>query len=74
MDERHGVAWHGASPGDGAAPSLSDRTFVQLTFLRAREVSFGADRPFRAYADGDPIAKLPVTIRVVPRALQVLAP
>jgi YegS/Rv2252/BmrU family lipid kinase len=46
----------------------------ELTFLRAREVSFGADRPFRAYADGDPIAELPVTIRVVPRALQVLAP
>jgi YegS/Rv2252/BmrU family lipid kinase len=45
-----------------------------LTFLRAREVAFHADRPFRAYADGDPIADLPVTIRVVPRALKVLVP
>jgi YegS/Rv2252/BmrU family lipid kinase len=46
----------------------------ELTFLRAREVAFHADRPFRAYADGDPIADLPVTIRVVPRALKVLVP
>ena len=45
-----------------------------LTFLRGREVAFHADRPFRAYADGDPIAELPVTIRVVPRALKVLIP
>jgi YegS/Rv2252/BmrU family lipid kinase len=45
-----------------------------LTFLKAREVAFGADRPFAAYADGDPIADLPVTIRVVPRALKVLVP
>jgi YegS/Rv2252/BmrU family lipid kinase len=46
----------------------------EFTLLRAREVAFHADRPFRAYADGDPIADLPVTIKVVPRALQVLAP
>jgi YegS/Rv2252/BmrU family lipid kinase len=45
-----------------------------LTFLRGREISFHADRPFAAYADGDPIAELPVTIRVVPRALEVLVP
>ncbi len=42
--------------------------------LRAREVTFSADRPFSAYADGDPIAELPATFRVVPRALRVLAP
>jgi YegS/Rv2252/BmrU family lipid kinase len=41
---------------------------------RGREVSFGADRPFTAYADGDPIAELPATVRVVPRALRVIAP
>jgi YegS/Rv2252/BmrU family lipid kinase len=45
-----------------------------LTFLRGREIAFHADRPFAAYADGDPIADLPVTIRVVPRALKVLVP
>jgi len=42
--------------------------------LRGREVSFTADRAFDAYADGDPIAPLPVTVRAVPSALQVLAP
>jgi len=41
---------------------------------RGREVSFGADRPFTAYADGGPIAELPATVRVVPRALRVIAP
>jgi YegS/Rv2252/BmrU family lipid kinase len=45
-----------------------------LTFLQAREVVFHADRPFTAYADGDPIADLPATVRIVPRALRVLAP
>jgi YegS/Rv2252/BmrU family lipid kinase len=44
------------------------------TRLQAREVTFSADRPFTAYADGDPIAALPATFRVVPRALRVLAP
>jgi diacylglycerol kinase family enzyme len=45
-----------------------------FTILRAREVTFEADRPFLAYADGDPLAPLPCTIRVEPRALRVLAP
>jgi YegS/Rv2252/BmrU family lipid kinase len=45
-----------------------------LEFLRGKEIRFHADRPFAAYADGDPIAELPVTIRVHPRALTVLAP
>ncbi len=42
--------------------------------IRAREITFSADRPFVAYADGDPIAELPATIRVLPGALRVLAP
>ncbi len=45
-----------------------------LTFLQAREVSFHADRPFTAFADGDPIAELPATFRVAADALRVLAP
>jgi YegS/Rv2252/BmrU family lipid kinase len=45
-----------------------------LTFLQGREVSFFADRQFTAFADGDPIAELPATVRVVPRSLRVLAP
>jgi YegS/Rv2252/BmrU family lipid kinase len=45
-----------------------------LVFLQGREITFRADRPFAAYADGDPVADLPVTIRVVPHALRVLVP
>jgi YegS/Rv2252/BmrU family lipid kinase len=42
--------------------------------LRAREVRVGAERPFRIYADGDPIGVTPATIRAVPGALRVLVP
>jgi YegS/Rv2252/BmrU family lipid kinase len=42
--------------------------------LRARELRISADRPFELYADGDPIARLPATVRLLPRALRVLAP
>ena len=45
-----------------------------LEMLRGRSVSFHADRPFTAYADGDPIAELPATVDVVPGTLRVLAP
>lgn len=41
---------------------------------QGREITFGADRPFTAYADGDPIADLPATVRVKPQALRVIAP
>ncbi len=41
---------------------------------RGREIVFRADRPFTAYADGDPIAELPTTVRVVPGGLRVIAP
>jgi YegS/Rv2252/BmrU family lipid kinase len=45
-----------------------------LVFLRGREVAFQADRPFVAYADGDPFVPLPATVRVAHRALRVLVP
>jgi YegS/Rv2252/BmrU family lipid kinase len=45
-----------------------------VSFFRAREVTFSADRPFTAYADGDPIVDLPATFKVVPDGLRVLAP
>jgi YegS/Rv2252/BmrU family lipid kinase len=41
---------------------------------RAGEVEVSADRPFTMYADGDPIADLPVTVRSLPGALRVLVP
>ncbi len=40
--------------------------------LRGRRVEISADRPFTVYADGDPIAELPVTVAAVPRAVRVL--
>ena len=45
-----------------------------VTLLQGREVTFGADRPFTAYADGDPIVELPATVRALPGALRVVAP
>jgi diacylglycerol kinase family enzyme len=33
-----------------------------------------ADRPFRVFADGDPIATLPCTVSVRPASLRVLLP
>jgi len=45
-----------------------------VTVLRGAEVRIASDRPFTVYADGDPIGELPVTVRVIPSALRVLAP
>ncbi len=42
--------------------------------VRAREVRISADRQFTMYADGDPIAELPVTVRAVPNAVRVIVP
>ena len=44
----------------------------EVHVLRAREVRIAADRPFAVYADGDPVAELPATVRVLPGALKVL--
>jgi YegS/Rv2252/BmrU family lipid kinase len=43
-------------------------------FVRGREVEINADRPFTVYADGDPIAELPVKICVAERVLRVMVP
>jgi YegS/Rv2252/BmrU family lipid kinase len=41
---------------------------------RARELRIAADRPFTLYADGDPLAELPVTVRTLPAAVRVIVP
>jgi YegS/Rv2252/BmrU family lipid kinase len=46
----------------------------QVEVERAAVVRVEADRPFTVYADGDPIAELPVTVRLLPRALRVIVP
>jgi YegS/Rv2252/BmrU family lipid kinase len=58
-------------------PRVFKGTHVELPYvdvLRGAEVRIAADRPFTVYADGDPIAELPVTITVAPAAVRVLAP
>jgi YegS/Rv2252/BmrU family lipid kinase len=50
------------------------REVLRVQSWRAAEVTIEADRPFVVYADGDPIAELPVTVKLLPRALRVLAP
>ncbi|MGB8649910.1 MAG: diacylglycerol kinase family protein [Mycobacteriales bacterium] len=47
-------------------PSVAVRT--------ATTVVLDADRPFRVFADGDPVATLPCTVTVKPGALRVLLP
>ena len=46
----------------------------EVSVSRAAEVRIEADRPFAVYADGDRIADLPATVRVLPRALRVIVP
>jgi YegS/Rv2252/BmrU family lipid kinase len=45
-----------------------------VTVLKGATVEVRADRPFVMYADGDPLADLPATVRVSPRALRVIVP
>jgi YegS/Rv2252/BmrU family lipid kinase len=42
--------------------------------FRAKEIEITAERPFTLYADGDPIASLPVKVRALPAAVKVIVP
>jgi YegS/Rv2252/BmrU family lipid kinase len=58
-------------------PKVFKGTHMQIpevTMRRAAEVRIEADRPFAVYADGDHLADLPATVRLLPRALRVIAP
>lgn len=46
----------------------------EVKVRRARELRVSANRPFTMYADGDPIAELPVTVRALPGAVRVIVP
>lgn len=46
----------------------------EVVVRRATDVRIEADRPFAVYGDGDHLADLPATLRVLPRALRVIAP
>ncbi len=58
-------------------PKVFDGSHVNspaVRIQRAGEVRISADRPFTVYADGDPIADLPVTVSTRHRALRVISP
>jgi YegS/Rv2252/BmrU family lipid kinase len=59
------------------APAVFTGAHVRLAnveVLRGRTIEIAASRPFTMYADGDPIAELPVTVGVLPGAVQTLVP
>ena len=47
---------------------------LDVRMWKVAEVRIDADRPFAVYADGDPIAELPVTVRLLPRSLRIVVP
>lgn len=58
-------------------PSVFSGSHVRyggVEVLRGREIEIAASRPFDVYADGDPIAPLPATIKVLPSAVSALVP
>lgn len=46
----------------------------EVEVLRARQVTLDTDPPLLACADGDPLARVPVTVRIRPGALRLIAP
>jgi len=46
----------------------------EVRIVRASRFELSASRPFTIYADGDPLTDLPASLRVLPRALRVVAP
>jgi YegS/Rv2252/BmrU family lipid kinase len=61
----------------GVLPKVFDGDHVKLPEIgvrRAAELRVEAERPFAVYADGDHIADLPATVRLLPRALRVIVP
>jgi YegS/Rv2252/BmrU family lipid kinase len=60
-----------------AMPKVFDGSHVstrEVTVIRGREIEITADRPFTVFADGEPLAELPVTLNVMPSAVRVMAP
>jgi YegS/Rv2252/BmrU family lipid kinase len=58
-------------------PRVFKGTHVELDAVRvfrAAEVLISADRPFTMYADGDPIGELPVRVRAVSGAVNIIVP
>jgi len=61
----------------GNLPKVFKGTHVEedeVRVFRAPQVELRASRPFPVYADGEHLTELPTALRVLPRALSVLAP
>lgn len=61
----------------GNLPKVFKGTHVEeddVRVFRAPRLELTASRPFPVYADGEHLTDLPVSLRVLPRALSVLAP
>jgi YegS/Rv2252/BmrU family lipid kinase len=61
----------------GNLPKVFKGTHVnqeEVRVFRASRLELSASRPFPVYADGEHLTDLPVSLRVLPRALSVLVP
>jgi YegS/Rv2252/BmrU family lipid kinase len=61
----------------GNLPKVFKGTHVkedEVRVFRAPHLELSASRPFPVYADGEHLTDLPVSLRVLPRALNVIAP
>jgi len=71
------VAEHGKLKWLAAVPKVFKGTHVDSPYGRfdtGKEIDVVADRPFTVYADGDPIAELPLKVTVEERSLRVIVP
>ncbi len=46
----------------------------QVIYLQGRRVSINAAQPLAVHMDGDPVGHTPLTLEIVPRALNIIAP
>jgi YegS/Rv2252/BmrU family lipid kinase len=61
----------------GNLPKVFKGTHVELDqvrVFRAPRLELSANRPFAVYADGEHLTDLPAALRILPRALSVIAP
>jgi YegS/Rv2252/BmrU family lipid kinase len=71
------VGEHGKLRSLAILPKVFKGTHVEedeVSVFRASRLELSASRPFPVYADGEHLADLPVTLRVLPRALSVIVP
>ena len=71
------VAEHGKLRWLAAVPKVFKGTHVDSPYGRfetGKVVQVVADRPFTVYADGDPIAELPLEVTIEKASLRVIVP